>query len=86
MNQLKMILVIFMLMTTISCSSNPKIEHPDLVILSIPTMPKFTREMLDCREPEKLTLCILIKEREETLKFHIKTVEILISIHNESLQ
>lgn len=89
MTLLKTILAISMIVMVSSCATVPPAPvHPSLVFPTTPALPTFTREMLDCgnHNPNTLPLCIRIKEREETLKFHIGTLEDLINTHNEVLQ
>lgn len=88
----KTILAIFTSLTILilsGCASvPPPLPHPDLMLPKTPPLPKFTREMLDCRRDnlETLPLCIRIKEREAVLQDHIETQDILVNEHNEALK
>jgi hypothetical protein len=88
MKALATIFLISMVMIS-SCASVPsQPQHPILIIPTTPELPKFSRDMLDCGQhnPDDLPLCIRIKEREETLRYHIETLETLVNIHNLELQ
>ena len=87
MKQSIMIFLTFITILISSCASVvPITSHPELAFPSEPDLPKFTREMLDCGKAEKLELCVRIREREETLRYHIITLETLITTHNYQLQ
>lgn len=60
--------------------------HPNLRVIDIPELPRFTRAMIDCgNDSLVLDLCLKIKEREIILHDHIETMEIMIEMHNNSL-
>ena len=62
--------------------------HPELDIPPVPEVPKFTRDVLTCRNdgPDSLRLCRTIVEREVILRDHIETLHLLIKRHNEVLR
>ncbi len=88
MKHLKTILVITTIMISSCATVPPQPTHPELMFPTEPDLPKFTRAMLDCgnHNQEDLPLCIRIKEREETLRYYIGTLQDLINTHNSALQ
>jgi hypothetical protein len=70
------------------------VRHPELITPITPSLPKFTRDMINCgydrgtgelRDASVFDLCLRIKEREAVLDDHIDTLERLIDLHNTIL-
>lgn len=83
-------IIIFLIFTiNLSACVNPTVvnyRHPDLHIPLTPDLPKFSRDLINCGQDDSvLDLCIRIKQREETLRDHIQTIELLINSHNYTL-
>ena len=85
---MRLITILVLCLVTTACGTT-RVEyvsfpHPKLYVPAQPTLPNFQRSELDCSQHKPV--CKRIVEREALLKEHIKTLEILIQLHNSSLE